>query len=225
MPKQNSVFHRFSGDQKTSVDSVGIQTATNSAHFKIMTTDSASVNRTAAEYIEMCTQIIKEKFSGEYIDLNGFIKSIEVLKQYDPSHSATLKSFILSRLNGKSMSYVPNEPESVDAIIDALQNAVKPISSEIICVKMGQLKCTYGHELTFKEKLDELSDSYERSMIFEGYSRNNAKEKTMDEVKRICQNNSNSNLVHSVISASQFEDPKDVTKKFVLVTIKYNNEV
>lgn len=180
-----------------------------------MAAESASVNLTELKYLELCLVVIDDEFSGEYIDLDLFIKSIELLKRLDPSHSQELKMFIMSRL-GKAAVYVPNEPESVDAIIKALRNEINPRSSKLISIEMDYLPCKNRQELQFKRKLDSLAEAYERSLIFEGFSRHLAK--AIEKVTEVCEKNANYQVVQLTIHFSKFENPRDVIEKFVLTT-------
>lgn len=178
----------------------------------------------ASAFLEICDTTFTVDFLGEYIDLEPFIRSIELLKDVFPTHTTALKTVVLNRLTGKAKECVPNEPDSVESIINALRNAIKPVSWKMVDKKMHCLKYKSGQEFKFKDKLDDLARAFNRSLVFEGYPRHFANEMTIEKTVEICRKNTDFSLVKAIVSATSFEYPEEVTAKFALVTIKESND-
>lgn len=177
------------------------------------------------DFLRLAANTINRNFSGDPLALNAFVNSIDLLKTIaDQTHGLLLKQFILSRLEGKALESVPQNPNSVDDIIAALQSTIKPDNSKVISGRMMALRADRVSMQDFTKQAEELADAFKRSLIVEGISQAKAKEMAIDKTIEMCRTSAKNDLVKSILASSSFTDPQEVVAKFVVESTTQNPE-
>ncbi|XP_017486442.1 PREDICTED: SWI5-dependent HO expression protein 3-like [Rhagoletis zephyria] len=71
-------------------------------------------------------------------------------------------------------------------------------------------------------RVEELSDALERSVIIQGMTQSKAHEMAVEQTVNVCRLNTRSDLVKSILSSTTFSDSKDVVAKMI---VEQNNQV
>lgn len=187
---------------------------------------------TPATFLRMATGQINKPFSGDPLALTSFIDSIQLLDSLTTSsNQATtlalktfLVSFVKTRIDGKAREYINDTHTTIELIIAALQQNIKPDNSKIIEGRMLGLRLSAANQEDFATKVENLSEAFRRSLIIEGISPTKATEMTIDKTVEVCRKNAHNDLVKSVLEASTFESPKDVIAKLLTQTDKVRKE-
>lgn len=147
-------------------DSDNLENETNSTNFEMAITN--------IEFIGLCAKTISKNYDGNPLARNAFINSIELLKTLCPAeHKTILITFIKTRLEGKALESIPNEPENIDEILDALRTNIKPENSKVISGRMLALRLDNKKVQDFSRQAEELADAFKRSLIVEEESHRN----------------------------------------------------
>lgn len=177
---------------------------------------------TKIEYLRQASQTINKSFTGDPLCLKSFIRSIKIMQSVTEAvHLNLLKDFILTRLEGKALEVVPEEPENVDAIINALEKYIKPDNSKVITGRMLALRADKLKSSDFSKQAEELAEALQRSLIVEGFPRDKAEELSIEKTIDMCKGIAKTNYVKSVLASASFQSPQDVISKFI---IEDNNE-
>lgn len=172
---------------------------------------------TPQNFLRLCAQNIPRSFSGDPLGLTSFVNSIKLLQTMaGNTHGELLKQFVMTRLEGKPLEVVPDNPETVDKIIEALIKSIKPENSKIIAGRMTALRNDRIGMQDFSKKAEELAEALQRSLVVEGISQEKSKQLAIEKTIEMCRASAKSDLVKSVLAASTFEDPKEVVAKFVI---------
>lgn len=172
---------------------------------------------TESEFLEFCeNQLSEKKFSGDYTSLGYFVRNIEFLKEVGPSHLDALKTFTMGRLVGRAKRCVPNDPESVDEILTALKNEIKPTHWKKVAKKMEYLRLKPGGQWHFYDKAVKLADAYVRSLAYDGIPWKKAEEMTIEEMRTMCARKTQNNMIKTIIAVKKFDTPRDVIAEFCI---------
>lgn len=174
--------------------------------------------QTPTEFLRLAGSQINQKYAGDPLGLNSFIDSINLLKQLAGNNIELLKQFIVSKLDGKARECVPLEPNSVDEIVNALKNTIKPDGSKVIEGRMLSLKFDNSKTVDYAKQAEELAEALQRSLIVEGIPQAKAKSMAVERTVEMCRQSSRSDTVESVLASSAFVEPKDVVAKFLIET-------
>lgn len=178
--------------------------------------------QTPTEFLRLAGSQINQKYTGDPLGLNSFIDSVNLLKQLAGNNIEFLKQFILSKLDGKARECVPLEPNSVDEIVNALRNTIKPDGSKVIEGRMLSLKFDNSKTVDYAKQAEELAEALQRSLIVEGIPQTKAKYMAVERTIEMCRQSSRSDTVESVLASSTFVEPKDVVAKFLIETNNQN---
>lgn len=173
-------------------------------------------NNQPAEFLRLAAQTINRNYTGEPLALNAFINSVELLRTVAGDNIDILKRFILTKLEGKALESIPNDPPDIDTILNALKANIKPDSSKVIEGRMLSLKLDSTKVQDYSEQAEKLAEALQRSLIIEGITQVKAKEMAIDRTVEMCRQSAKSDLVKSVLAASKFESPQEVLAKFVI---------
>lgn len=172
---------------------------------------------TKQEYLRLCAQTIQRNYGGDPLGVTAFINSVQLLKTMaGNTHQQLLLDFIQTRLEGKALECIPQKPESVDKIIEALKKKIRPDSSKVITGKMMALKSDRNNLQNFSKQAEELAEALKRSLIFEGISEDKSQEMVVEKMVEMCRQSARSDLVKSVLASTSFTDPKEVVSKFIV---------
>lgn len=197
----------------------------NNDNFSFLETGSNSINMELPAFLRLASGQIHEKYNGNPLGLDSFIRSVQLLKSVSAGkHDETLKQFILTKVEDKAAEYLTEEPNTVDEIIAILKSKVKPDNSDIISGKLNALRADKMSMSEFSKTAEELADSLKRSLMFEGIPRANANQLVIKEMINVCRISSKSDIVKSVLEASTFEEPKDIIAKFLIQSTKNKDD-
>lgn len=172
---------------------------------------------TVLEFFKTAGQILHANYSGDPLALEAFINSIELLKTIaGQTHLNLLQQIIRSKLVGKALESIPDNANTVDAIIAALRAGIKPDNSKVIAGRMMALRIDKTAANDFTKQAEDLADALRRSLIVEGISQKKAQEMVIEKTVDMCRSSAKSDLVKSILASSTFNDPKEVVAKFVV---------
>lgn len=181
-------------------------------------TQPINMAQSASDFLRLAGNQINQKYSGDPLGLNSFLDSVNLLKQLMGDHGDIFKKFVLSKLDGRARECVPSEPNSVDEIINALKQTIKPDSSKVIEGRMLSVKFENAKSNDFAKQAEELAEALQRSLIVEGIPQTKAKSMAVERTIEMCRRSTRSDTVESVLAASSFTEPKEVVAKFLIET-------
>jgi len=175
---------------------------------------------TNVEFLKLASATINRNYSGNPLQLQSFIDSIDLLKTLADSNDlkTLLKSFVLSKLEGTAREYITNDVQTVEQIIAQLKSKIRPESSKVIEGKMQALKADRSSMQNFTKQAEELADCLKRSLVMEGISLQKAEEMSIEKTVEMCRASARSDLVKAILSSTKFNDPKEVVAKFIVET-------
>lgn len=130
----------------------------------------------------------------------------------------------MTRLEGKARELIGTIPTNVDVIIEKLRAGIKNDSSKIIEGKILALRADKCSLLKFAEQAEKLAEQLNRSLYAEGFSREKAKEITIEKTIDMCRKSTKYEGVKSVLSSTAFSEPKEVVAKMIVETNKLKQE-
>lgn len=177
-----------------------------------------------ATFLKLCGSQINKEFSGDPLLLKPFIKQIQLLQSVAGDNLPTLLLFVPTRLNGKALECVRENPANVDEIIEDLNKFIKPPNSKVVGSQIQGLRFNAGKAQEFTDQAEKLAESLQRTLIIEGISQGKAREMTVDRTIELCRQNAKTERVGTILASTTFVTPKDVLAKFVVETTKDKNE-
>ncbi|XP_036346062.1 uncharacterized protein DDB_G0287625-like [Rhagoletis pomonella] len=163
-------------------------------------------------FISLCSSII-----------NNFHDKISLIEDLaEENLTSTLIAFLKSKLEEKAREALPTQILSVNDIKIALRGRIKPDNSKVVAGKISALHVNNNNYTDFAERVEELADSLERSLIIKGMTQRKAHEMAVEQTVNVCRLNAKSDLVKSILSSTTFSDSKDVVAKLI---VEQNNEV
>lgn len=171
------------------------------------------------EFLNMARTIVSSDYKGEALELESFINKVEMLQQLStPAQLPLMLTFVKSKLSGRALESIKPTDVSIALLIKSLRERIKPESSDVILGKMTALRLSNKSLQEFSKQAEELAESFKRSLIVEGFPENKAHEMTIRKTVEICREAAPSDIVKSVLAASQFTTTQDVVAKFVTET-------
>lgn len=174
---------------------------------------------TDLELLGIASKNITRTYNGNPLTLNSFVNSVKLVKRFaTPAQEQILIEFVISKLEARAEEFLPENPQSVEEILKALKDNIKPENSEIITGRITALKLKNNNYQDFSKEIEELSEALRRSLINEGISSAKAQEMTIKETVKVCRAATKNDVVDTVMAASvnQFQDPKDAIALFVI---------
>lgn len=173
--------------------------------------------QTVKDFIQIAHNMINYRFSGDPLALDSFIDSIDLLKDLcEDNNKNILLKFVMTKLEGKAREAIMTNPRNVDDIITQLRSSIKFESSKVIEGRILALRSDKTSLTKFAERAEELSDQYRRSLVAEGFTREKAKELTIEKAKEICRKNTRSDRAVAIIESTQYSEPKEVIAKMII---------
>jgi hypothetical protein len=171
------------------------------------------------DFLRLAAQTINKNYSGDPLALDSFINSVQLLETIVTNDNKDLlKQYIITKLEGKALEAVPNNPETIEIIKNALKQNIRPDNSKVIEGRMLALKHDNMTNQDFAKTAEDLADALRRTLIVEGISQAKANEMAIDRTVEMCRSTTRSNLVKSVLASSHFSDAKNVIAKFLVET-------
>ncbi|XP_031639600.1 basic-leucine zipper transcription factor A-like [Contarinia nasturtii] len=165
--------------------------------------------------LNIASRTITTTYNGEVKSLSRFIAAIKLADKLIRDKDLLI-NYILTKLEDKAQEVVPIEPESVQAIIDALKAGIKPKPSEELEADILALKLDKMNIRTFTKRGEEIANDYKRALIYEGFSEAKAKEQSIKKVKEMCRKQTPISYVKSVIQSTNYSTPGEVMSALVV---------
>lgn len=203
-------------DQGNTVESRNLQrqqSPTPSEHDSDHQEDESEMDQQA--FLGFCAKQISNNYSGDPLELNAFVNSINLLKAVGATHLVILKTFLLTKLTGKALECIPDDVEDVDAIITALRANIKSDSSEVVAGKLLALRVKKGDFTEFTKQAEQLSEAFQRGLVMEGIPKEQARKMSVKKTVELCRKTARSDIVKSVISSTAYSTPSEVLAKLV----------
>lgn len=173
--------------------------------------------QTVKDFITMANNTIGSKFDGDPLKLESFVDSCNLLdKMCEAGNKEIMLSFVLTRLEGKAREIIPENPANIKVITDALKAEIKEEPSKVIEGKILALRAERNNLSKFAEKAEELAEQFRRSLCSEGFTKQKAKEFAIDKTIEMCRKSTRSDTIKAILSASKFEEPKEVIAKMIV---------
>ncbi|XP_055308544.1 putative uncharacterized protein DDB_G0278921 [Sitodiplosis mosellana] len=173
--------------------------------------------QTAREFVQTANQMIGYKYGGDLNSLESFLDAISLLQTLvEPQNEDIFLKFVLTRLVGSAREEFPEDPESVDDIVDALRDKIKHESSKVIEGRIMALRTDRMSLTKFAERAEELAKEFKRSLVFEGFTKKKAQEITIEKTIEMCRKSAKSDTVKAILAASKFENPNEVVAKMIV---------
>lgn len=172
----------------------------------------------AHEFLRLCASLINQNYDGDALKLQSFVDKVELLKLSQGTHAQILKSFVISKLEGKAREYIPENTANVDAVISALKAEIKPDSSDVIIGRMMCLKLDNNALPDFTKQAEGLAEDLQRALVLEGANQAFARKKCTQEMINLCRKSTKNTNVENIIAASTFDSPSAVLSKFAIET-------
>lgn len=171
-----------------------------------------------SEFLRLSAGQINKNYSGDPLSLKSFVDSLNLLSEL--ATTADLKklliSFALTKLEGRARETVSETPGSLQDIIKALENKIKPENSKIVEGKLTALRVDRVPLQDFTDKTNELAESLRRALVIEGIPSDKADEMVIEKTVEVCRANARTDLVRSVLASTKFTNFKEVVAKFVI---------
>lgn len=191
-------------------------------HFKNTGTGNKNISVMASleektKFITMCSNIIRENYDGNPLNLNSFLDKINLIQEITASNLNTcLISFLKSKLDGKAREVLPENITSIDQIKDLLKAGIKPDSSKVVAGRIAGLHIKDNNYTVFAKNVEDLADALRRSLVIEGMTKEKAREMAIESTVNVCRNNAKSDMVKAILASSVFHEPKDVVAKLII---------
>lgn len=175
---------------------------------------------TRNEYHNMCTRTINAVYSGDPLGLQPFIDSIDALVELDETNAftSTLKRCILMKLSGIARDCIPNDDNNqltIAQIKQKLKDTIKPESSVVVEGRLLALKADRTNFTDFAKKVETLAEQFQRALTLEGMPHELANKYAIRNTIELCRSNTTMSGVKSVLSATHFDNAKEVVAKFI----------
>lgn len=177
-------------------------------------------------FIKYTGNILNYKYNGDPLELNSFIADARML--YKLAKNDETKDFCLdyikNRLKGRAAEAIPDECASLDSLISALKEKIKPENSTIIEGKILALHLVKNDYTKFTTEAEKLSEALRRTLVFEGITKTKAEELAIKKMIELCRKTTNFEIVKSVLESTKFSTPAEVLAQFVTQSDKARRE-
>lgn len=168
------------------------------------------------EFYATASKILNYKYEGDPLKLQSFLEDVELVEMMaKPETKDVCLKFIKSRITGRAREQLPEDIDTIKKITDALSKNIKCDSSKVIEGRLIALRISKGNFTKFAEEAEKLSEAFERSLVNERFTREKAKELTIDKAKELCRKVTRSDVVEGIIASTKYESPKEVIAAFI----------
>lgn len=177
-------------------------------------------------FLQLMAANIRVPYNGNPLALTPFLASIDFLSELATTQAlqTVLGKFILTKLEGRAAEVIPTQPATIEIIITALREKIKPESSKVVEGKMMALRADRSSLQDYAKGAEELADAFRRALVIEGINLDKAEEMTIDKTIELCRANAQNNVVKSVLASSTFKTPRDVVTAYITETSKSKQE-
>lgn len=171
-----------------------------------------------AAFASLMASNIRNNYSGDPLSLSSFIASIDFLKEMATSAEllTLLLKFIRTKLEGRAAEIMPDNVESIDALMRILKEKIKHENSKVIEGRMMALRADRAKFQDYANQVEELSDALRRTLISDGMPQALAERQVIDRTIELCRSNTQNHTVKSVLVSKNFENAKEVVAEFII---------
>lgn len=178
---------------------------------------TAKMTQTAKDFMVLANNTIGSKFDGDPLKLDSFVDSVVLLDECcEAENKPRLLKFVLTRLEGKAREIIPDDAANATDIINALKGEIKHEPSKVVEGRILALRAERNNLSKFAEKAEELADQFRRSLCSEGFTKQKAKEFAIEKTIEMCRKSTKNDTIKAILSASKFEEPKEVIAKMIV---------
>lgn len=146
------------------------------------------------DFIRFAAQTISRNFAGDPLALNAFINAIKLVKTISNGRfDDLLKSFILTKLEGKALECV-NQEGTIDGFMNDLKETIEPDNSKVVAGRMLSMKLGKISTEEYSKKAEDLAEALQRSLIVEGINQSKAKEMAIEKTVEMCRQSAKSEI-------------------------------
>lgn len=177
----------------------------------------AAVKQSVDKFIKYTGNILNYKYSGDPLELNSFIADARML--YKLAKSDETKDFcfdyIKNRLKGRAAEAIPDDCDSLECLIKALKEKIKPDNSSIIEGRILALQLKNNDYSKFSADAEKLSEALRRTLVVEGITKAKAEELAIKKMVELCRKTTTFEIVKSVLESTKFSTPAEVLAQFI----------
>lgn len=186
-------------------------------HTQNNSNSDSTMEQSIDKFIKYTGNILNYKYGGDPLELNSFIADAKML--YDLAKNDETKTFafnyIKNRLKGRAAETIPDNCNTIDGLVDALKEKIKPDTSGIIEGRILTLNLKNNDYSKFSAEAEKLSEALRRTLVIEGITKAKAEEIAINKMVDLCRKTTKYEIVKSVLEASTFKTPADVLAKFI----------
>lgn len=172
-----------------------------------------------SEFLKLASSLINYKFEGDPLKLASFLADVDlVVESAEANNGALCLTFIKRCISGRALELIPEDADTIAKVKKALEDNIKPESSDVVEGKMMALKVRKGNFTEFTQEAEKLAEAFRRSLVVSGISQAKAQEMTIKKTIELCRKTTHSEVVKSVIASSRYEQPADVLATLVTQT-------
>lgn len=173
---------------------------------------------TKLEFINACSRHVSSNYDGNFDTLRSFVNKIQFLKALATTTELQdiLTTYILTKLDQKALSKIPENARTIDEILSALKGKIAHKASKVLEGQMIALTLDNKPLIDFQKQAEELAESYQLALVEEGIPLNIAEKLTIERTVDLCRKNTRSSEVKAILSASSHLNPAAVISKMVI---------
>lgn len=173
------------------------------------------------DFLRLCAQTIPHIFKGDPLELQSFLNSVDLLNSLAlETQHVFLLTFLKTKISGKAIESINDEVTTIASFKKALKNAIKPDNSKVVEGRMAALRADRKSAQEFAKDAELLAEALERSLVFEGFPPNKAKQITIEKTVEVCRASTSKEIVKAVLASTSFHSPSEVLSKFTIETGK-----
>lgn len=178
----------------------------------------ADPNQTIEQFLKAAGPILNYKYNGDPLKLNSFIRDVKLIRKLAKNEITKdfCLSYVLARLDDRAEEIVPDTVESIDEILEILDEKIKPDPTKVIEGRMMALQLERNNYTKFAKNAEELAEAYRRGLVNDGVPRKLAEEMTIKKCIELCRKTSRNSIVKSVVTSTKYETAKEVIATFIV---------
>lgn len=177
---------------------------------------------TKAEFIATYSKILLP-FDGKFEELQGFLDSVDLLKQCADGNETTAVGMIKAKLSKRARTCITDADNTIDRVVDRLKNTIKAESSDAIIAKLKNVKQQNKSANNYASEIEKLGDSLKASYISENMSPESAENQATKRVVETIKQNCTNEKVQNVLLAGKFDSISEAVAKFIDATNETSN--
>jgi hypothetical protein len=167
------------------------------------------------DFINACSRHMPINYDGKFDTLRSFINKINFLKELATTAEllTVLKTYVLTKLDQSALSKIPENPDTVDTIIQALKGKIVHETSKVLEGRMIALTLDKKSLVEFQKQA--LSENYQQALVEEGIPLSIAEKLAIEKTVDLCRKNTRSSEVKAILSATAHSSSSSVISKMI----------